>query len=206
MNRILYGFPYSSCTNRVKLLMSLMKLEYQDQVVNLAAGEHRKEEFLKLNPVGQVPVLVEDTRVIFDSHAILLFLAETYGQGRWWQQDPYERALVTQWLFFDANEIHNGIGMARNFVTFGIPGDAAAAVARGKAALATLENRLKDHEWLELGKMTLADVACCTLVSVCKEAKLDLDGYPGVRRWLARIEGLPGYLSVPAVRRSKESP
>lgn len=201
MNRELYGFTYSSCTHRVRLMLSLLGLAYENRPVHLGKGEHRTPEFLALNPVGQVPVLVEGDRKIFDSHAILLYLAETHGRDRWWQADAYERAQVGQWLFFDANEMHNGIGFARNHLTFGVPGDAAAASARARAAMQVLQGRLASRDWLELGKPTLADVACAPLVAVHAEAGLQLSDYPHVQAWLARMQSMPGYVGIPAFAR-----
>lgn len=201
MDRQLFGFTYSSCTHRVRLMLSLLDLPYEMKPVHLGKGEHKTPEFLALNPVGQVPVLVERDKKIFDSHAILLYLAESYGRERWWPTDPYERALVNQWLFFDANEMHNGIGMARNFLTFGVPGDVAAASARAKSALKVLDGHLASRDWLELGKPTLADVACAPLAVVHAEAKLELSPYPRVAAWLEQLQTMPGYVGIPALGR-----
>ena len=72
MTRILYGFPLSGNTHRVRLFLSLLGLDYRERTINLATGEHRRAEFLALNPLGQVPVLTDGDRVLRDSHAIVL--------------------------------------------------------------------------------------------------------------------------------------
>lgn len=197
MERILYGFSISTNTHRVRLLLKMLDLSFEERTINLITGEHRKPEFLALNPVGQVPVLEEDGKLLFDSHAILLYLAEKYGRAQWWPEDPFERALVTQWLFFDSNEINNGIGYARNHLAFGLPGDAAAAVSRAKAALGTLQRVLDGRTWLVLERPTLADIACAPLVTVASEASLTLEPHPAVSQWLERVARLPGYVPMP---------
>ena len=205
MQRILYGFPISSNTHRVRLMLRMLDLPFEERMVNLITGEHRKPDFLALNPIGQVPVLQEDGRTIFDSHAILLYLAETYGGKQWWPEDAFERALVTQWLFFDSNEINNGIGYARNHLAFGVPGDAQAAVSRAKAALGVLQQVLVGEAWLALDRPTLADIACAPLVTVASEASLTLEPYPAVSQWLDRVAQLPGYVPMPPFNK-KRSP
>jgi len=199
MTRILYGFPLSGNTHRVRLFLSLLGLDYRERTINLATGEHRRAEFLALNPLGQVPVLTDGDRVLRDSHAIVYYLARAYDRdGAWLPVEPAAAAQVLQWLFMDANELHNGIGYARNHLTFGVSCDLAAAQARGRAALAVLENRLAGHDWLELDRPTLADVACYPLVSLAHQGGFTLASYPAVSAWLTRVEQLPGFVPMPA--------
>ncbi len=196
MDRVLHGFPISANTHRVRLLLSLLGLPWREQVVDLVRGEQRGAAFRRISPAGQVPVLAEGDLAIWDSHAILVHLAQTHG-GDWWPATTAEQSQVLQWLFFDCNEIHNGIGYARNHQAFGIACDYDAAAERGRAALAVLDGRLNDHAWLALGRPTLADVACYPMVAVADQAGLALAPYEGVRRWLARLEALPGFLVMP---------
>ncbi|MES2937881.1 MAG: glutathione S-transferase family protein [Pseudomonadota bacterium] len=200
MSIVLYGFPLSANTHRVRLLLSMLGIPYEERTVNLVTGEHRQPEFLALNPVAQVPVLVDGGRTLFDSQAILVYLAESRAATQWWPSDPYERARVAQWLFLNANEINNGIGYARNHLAFRVPGDPTIALARARAVLKVLDQRLSEHDWLELGRPTLADIACSTLVSVADEAGLDPATWPAVQRWHARLAALPGFVAMPRLR------
>ena len=75
----LYGFELSGNCYKVRLLMSLLRLEYEAVVVNLKAGEHKSAEFLRLNPLEQVPVLMHGNFVLADSQAILVYSARKYG-------------------------------------------------------------------------------------------------------------------------------
>lgn len=182
---MLYAFPWSANSHRVRLMLSLLRLDFQEKTVDLAAGEHRRPDFLALNPLGQVPVLVDGDAVLRDSHAIVWYLARKYDDARdWLPDDPADTARILQWLFLDANELHNGIGYARNHVSFGARCDLEAAQARA---------------WLELEYATLADIACYPLVSVAHEAGLKLDESPNVGRRLRRVEVLPGFVAMPTL-------
>lgn len=199
MTRILYGFPLSGNTHRVRLFLSLLGLDFREQVVNLAAGEQRQAAFLAINPLGQVPVLADGDLLLRDSHAIVYYLARAYDRDHaWLPAEPAAAARVLQWVFMDANELHNGIGYARNHVAFGVACDLATAQARGRAALAVLEQRLSDQAWLEFGRPTLADVACYPLVSLAHQGGFELGDYPAVGAWLTRVEQLPGFVAMPA--------
>ncbi|MBA2674067.1 glutathione S-transferase family protein [Ramlibacter sp.] len=200
MSLVLYGFPLSANTHRVRLLLSMLSIPYEERTVNLMTGEHHQPAFLALNPLAQVPVLVDGDRTLFDSQAILVYLAESRAAAQWWPGDAYERARVAQWLFVNANEINNGIGYARNHISFRIPGDPAIPLARAKAVLAVLDQRLSEHDWLELGRPTLADIACSTLVSVADEAGLDRGTWPAVQRWHQRLAALPGFVPMPRLK------
>ncbi|UGV25494.1 glutathione S-transferase family protein [Rhodopseudomonas boonkerdii] len=201
MVRLLYGFPYSANTHRARLMLSILDLDFEDKSVNLLTNEQRSDGYLAVNPLGQVPALVDDGKTLIDSHAILVYLAKRYNPRDWWHDDPGDLAQVMQWLFVDANEIHNGIGLARNHIAFRAPGDPTGPLKRARVVLDVLEQRLKTHEWLELNRATLADIACAPLVSVADEASIDMTIYPGIQRWLAQISRIPGYSALPRVRK-----
>jgi glutathione S-transferase len=200
--RTLHAFHFSTCSHRARLMLSLLALPFEEVSVDLAAGAQREPAFLALNPVGQVPVLVEGDRVLFDSHAILMYLAEAHGGTAWWPRSAYERARLLQWLHFNCNELHNSIGTARNIAAFRLPGDLPCALGRAKAALQVLESRLSGREWLEGERASLADVACISLVSVAHEATLDLVAFPRVQSWRERMAALPRFIPMPLLKRS----
>ena len=197
MDRVLHGFPVSANTHRVRLMLSLLGLSWRDEQVDLVRGQQRGEAFREISPAGQVPALVDDGLTLWDSHAILAWLAQAHGGAAWWPASGADLATVLQWMFFDANEIHNGIGYARNHRAFGVSCDYEAAADRGRAALAVLDRRLASHEWLALERPSLADVACYPMVAVAGEAGLDTAPYPAVRAWLARLATLPGFVPMP---------
>ena len=197
MDRVLHGFPISANTHRVRLLLRLLEIPFREQFVDLLRAEQRGDAYRALCPAAQVPALAEGALTVWDSHAILVYLAQTHGGDAWWPASPADQAQVMQWLFFDANEIHNGIGYARNHHAFGIRCDYAAAADRGRAALAVLDERLRDDAWLALGRVTLADLACYPMVAVADQAGIELAPYEAVRRWIERLESLPRFVAMP---------
>ncbi|HEY3583408.1 MAG TPA: glutathione S-transferase N-terminal domain-containing protein, partial [Casimicrobiaceae bacterium] len=79
----LYDFPLSGNCYRVRLFLSLLGMHYELKPVDLVKGEHRQPPFLELNPRGQVPTLEDDGTVVWDSMAILVYLARKYGGEKW---------------------------------------------------------------------------------------------------------------------------
>ena len=197
MSLVLHGHPVSANTHRAHLMLSLLGLSWRDELVDLMRGQQRSATFRQVNPAGQVPALVDDAITVWDSHAILAYLAKTYGGPDWWPESGAELAAVLQWLFLDVNEIHNGIGYARNHRAFGVRCDYEAAADRGRAALGVLDQRLAAHAWLALDRPSLADVACYPMVAVADEAGLETAPYPAVGRWLERLATLPGFVPMP---------
>jgi glutathione S-transferase len=198
MGVLLYGHPLSANVHRVRLTLAFLAIPYEERTVDLLRGEHLKPDYGKINPIRQVPALVDDGKVVFDSHAIAIYLARTWDGERLLPRSSYEEARVLQWLFFDTNEVHNGIGFARNQYKFGIPSGADIALARGKKGLAVLENALQGQEWLELDRPTLADIACYPLVALAGDASIDLGEFPGVSAWLKRFQDLPRFVPMPS--------
>lgn len=194
MTTILHGFPLSANTYRVRLLLNLLSVPHELRKVDLLQGEHKRPPFRALNPLGLVPVLEDQGRVLWDSHAILWYVAEKYGPAF---LPPEARCEILQWLFFDATELHHGIGLARNHVTFRIPLEVGPVLTRARAALDVLNERLSARTFLELDRPTLADVACYPFIAVLSEAGLEPGEWPHVMAWAARIEALPGFVPMP---------
>lgn len=199
MKRMLFGHPLSGNTHRVRLLLGMLNLPYEEIPVDIPAGEQRKPEYLAINPLGLVPVLVEGERKIRDSHAILTYLARAYGGDRWLPPDPFEQATVMQWLSFSANEIQNGANLARLHFLLGVPVDLLVVQERARKALQVVNQRLANRDWLELDRPTIADLACFPYLWLVEEGKVSRADYPNVNRWIDRIKALPGYISMPGL-------
>lgn len=197
--RVLYGFPISANTHRVRVLLRMLNLEFQEVTIDIPGGEHKSPKFLEINPLGQVPVLVDGEVVLRDSHAIMVYLARRYGGERFLPNTPVDQARVLQWLFFSANEMQNGPHMARLHHLLGVPMDIDAVTTQARAALQRIEDQLSGRDWLEFGFPTLADLACFVQAGVAPEAKIALDVYPNIRAWIGRIKALPGYVGMPGL-------
>ena len=183
-------------------MLALLGLEYEKIAVH-RTGKGRNElpdGYEELNPLRQVPVLESDGRAYWGTVAILVFLARKYGGERWLPADAEGEAEVTQWLSLAQNEIFYGLGRARSMRAGRWHGYGTLTEAQAIAAVAlrVLESRLVAHEWLALGRTTVADVACYSYTVFAPEGGISLQPYPAVRAWLARIRSLPGYLDIPA--------
>ncbi len=191
----LYYIPISGNAYKVRILLSLLDVPYEKIAVDARNKQHKSPEFRKLSPRGEVPVLEDDGVVLWDSSACLIYLARKYGGEQWLPGDPARMAQVMQWVALAGNEIQFGLQYARR----GVLQDRWTACtleqghAMGRVALDALEERLKDNDWLALARPTIADVACFPYIETAPEAKLPLDPYPRVMRWLERCKTLPGW-------------
>jgi len=192
----LYDSALSGNCYKIRLFLSLLNIEYQKVSVDTLEGELRTEEFLEINPRGQIPVLDNDGVVIQDSMAILIYLARKYGDDSWLPNDAQGLAEVSQWLAFAADEV-TGLAYARAALHFGRPYNVEERQKLGVAGLTVLEQRLGDHDWLALGHTTIADIACFPYVALARQANVSLEEYINVRRWIYRIKSLPGYIALP---------
>ncbi|MGI9464057.1 MAG: glutathione S-transferase family protein [Aestuariivirgaceae bacterium] len=194
--RKLYDFAPSGNCHKIRMMLSMLGLEYEKQSINLLKGEQNAPEFLKLNPRHKVPVLVDDSVVLSDSAAILIYLVRKYGREDWYPDEPEAMAEIQKWLSFSVNEVFNGLALSRAMVIFNRPMDAKAIHKVADIALDTLETRLKQAEWLALERPTIADIACYPYTAAIGEGNISLEPYPAIRAWLARVEALPGFVAM----------
>ena len=195
----LYDLDISGNCYRVRLLLALLNVKHELVLVDLMKGEHREPAFLKLNPRGQVPVLEDDGTVVWDSMAILVYLARRYGNERWLPLDAASMAEVVQWLGVMENETLYGLSRARLVCKFKFPGNLEDAQTLGRKGLQVLEQRLASHDWLALDHLTIADVGCFPYVALAPEGEIALEPYPGVLRWIDRIKRQPGFVGMPGI-------
>ncbi|AZE52152.1 Glutathione S-transferase [Pseudomonas chlororaphis] len=193
----LYNFPRSGHAHRVELMLSLLGLPFELVFVDLAKGEHKQAEFLALNAFGQVPVIDDQGVVLADSNAILVYLAQKYGQGRWLPSDPVGAARVQRWLSAAAGPIAFGPAVARLITVFGAQRNAEEAIALSHALLKVVEQELTASPYLAGSEPTIADIAGYSYIAHAPEGNVSLADYPQVRAWLARIEALPGFVGMP---------
>jgi len=197
---LLHGHPLSGNTHKVRLLLSALGLSYEERVVDVPAGAHKRPDFLALNPRGQLPVLQDGKVALHDAQAILVYLARKYDpRGTWLPTDPAEMAAVVAWLSFAANEIQNTVHPARMHFLLGVPVSLEAAQRAGRAAISLLEARLQGRTFLELERPTIADLACFPCVALAPEGKVDLAEFPNVRAWTDRLRKQPFFVAMPGL-------
>lgn len=196
----LYHHPLSGHAHRARLFASLLGVPHELVEVDLQAGAHKKPEFLRINPFGQVPALEDGDVAIADSNAILVYLAKKAGRSDWLPEDPKGAAAVQRWLSVAAGEVAYGPAAARLITVFGAKYNPEEVIARAHVLLARLENQLDGRDWLVGNGPTIADVAIYSYVARAPEGNVDLAGYPHVNAFLQRVEALPGF--VPFVQTS----
>lgn len=189
----LYDFPVSGHAHRVRLFLSLLKLDYETVVVNMRENEHKAPDYLKLSPLGQVPTLVDDDIVITDSCAALVYLAKKYGGKDWYPEDPAGAAQVQRWLSTASGELYRGPVIARAIELFGRDFDYDAAMQWSDRLLPWMDDVLADKTWLAADHVTIADIAMYSYLRVADEGGLHVENYPGINRWLADVEQLDGF-------------
>lgn len=195
----LYDMELSGNCYKIRLFCALLGLSYETVPVDLMKREQKTAAFLALNPRGQVPVLDDAGTVVWDSLAILVYLARKYGNEQWLPTEPEPLARVMQWLAVSENEILYGLGRARAVVRFNRPWDLSGCQEMGRSGLAVLEEHLQHNVWLAADHPTLADIACYPYVALAPEGGVALDGFPFVGRWIARVQALPGYVGMPGL-------
>lgn len=192
----LHGVPLSGHVHKVALFLKLLDLPFA--AVEAGRDQRATEAFLRLNPLGQIPVLEDGEVVLADSNAILVYLAKRYDPaGRWLPETPVEAAKVQRWLSISAGEIRFGPANARAVHLFGLKTDLADAHAVAARLLGFMEATLAGQDWLAGSAPTVADVACYPYVASAPEGGVDLAPYPAVRAWIARFEALPGVTPMP---------
>ena len=195
----LYDLALSGNCYKVRLFAALAGIPLEIVAVDFLAGEHKRAPLIELNPWGELPVLVDGEVVLRDSQAILVYLARRYAGEAWLPSDPAAMAEVVQWLSTAANEVQNGPGAARLVDKFGYNLDKADTLRRAARILPLIDARLADHDWLALGRPTVADCAVFPYVALAPEGGVALDDFPHIRAWIARVRALPGFVPMPGL-------
>ncbi|MBC6429925.1 glutathione S-transferase [Nostoc sp. HG1] len=196
----LYGHELSGNSYKVKLLLSLLGIEHEWIKVDLLKGEHKASEFQSLNPFGQVPVLVDGDTIIKDAQAILVYLARCYGGEQWLPLDAVSLSQVVRWLSTTAGEVRQGPESARLYYLFNATSiDIDRANQKAEFILTQLNQHLRDRQWLEFERITIADIAVFPYVALAPDGKIALDSYPHILAWIERVKTLPGFIGMQGI-------
>ncbi|MBO9490598.1 glutathione S-transferase family protein [Endozoicomonas sp. G2_1] len=195
----IYSFPLSGHAHRVELFVGLANIPHHVVNLDLAAGEHKQDDYLALNPAGQVPTIVDGETVISDSNAILVYLARKYAP----QFLPTEHELeaeVQKFLTLAAGELAFGPAAARLITVFNAPLDPDHCQTVATRLFNKLEQHLENKVFLVAEKLTIADVALYSYSAHAPEGNVSLHQYTNVRRWLKTIEMQPGFKAMPTTQ------
>ncbi len=199
----LYMGAESGNSWKIRILLDQLGVSYEEVLIDLLTWEHKSKEFIAtVNPRGQVPVLEDAGHRFWDSGACLVYLARKFDRLDWLPIEPAAMAEVLQWVFMAETEIQFGLqytrrGVMRDRWVIGSAANKEQFQAIGQMALSAMQSRLRDHEWLALDRITIADIACFPYVYHAPEAGLALDDYPAIGAWLARCQALPNWSPAP---------
>jgi glutathione S-transferase len=197
----LYDYELSGNCYKVRLLLNMLQVPFTARAIDFhPVREHKSDWFLKLNPLGQLPVIDDDGLVLRDAQAILVYLASRYDEsGRWYPRDDAAAlGKVSQWLGF-AEGLTTTAGAARLHDTQFLDVDIGKCRAGAHALLRILDEHLwfaeqEGQQWLcSVDHPTIADLACFPYVMLSEEGGVFRMPYPAIRRWGERVKHLAGF-------------
>jgi glutathione S-transferase len=190
----LYGF---GGTRWLRALWALRELdaEFEFVPVNLLAGEHRRPEFLRLNPAGKIPVLVDGDVLLTESAAIVMYLAEKYRDKGLLPADLGERAQVYRWAMFAVTELEQPLWRITRHTRLypedkRLPDDVALAGQEFVAMAAVLDRHMEGRQFVVGDRVTVADCITAYTLDWGNERRL-IDGCPQLRAYLERMYTRP---------------
>ncbi|MCB8822067.1 glutathione S-transferase family protein [Microvirga rosea] len=198
----LHGMFVSGPTYKVGLMLSLAGEPFDYTHLNLMEGEHKRPNYLSKQRFGQVPLLVDRSngRHLCQSAAILEYLADTLG--RFGGSSLEERFQAREWLYWDFDRLASPLYRARLIKAGFRPAPPEVyedCLASAKAAVKVLDTHLAGRDWLVGEGVTIADVDIYGVIAFADAAGIDLNDYPNVAAWKARIEALPGFQPADAL-------
>ncbi len=191
----LWGHYTSLPTGKAALMLSLCDLPFAFREVALFDREQEGEEFSRINPARQVPVLQHGRNTVRQSAVILLYLAQL--SGRFGGQNEAEKRAILEWLFFDADMVASlRIPRTLTIIFDGrVPEVCEYHRERGRKALLRLDEILRRRPFIVGRKPTLADIAMFPVIDNAAEAGVETASLDGIEGWKHRMLGLPGCLN-----------
>lgn len=198
MTMQLHCFGESGNAYKVALALTFADQDWQPVYVDFFNGGGRTPEFRALNPMGEVPVLIDGDTTLSQSGVMLDYISSKSGKlgGR----SAAERREILRWLFWDNHKLSTQIGTTRFLMNF-LPeakrpeGVIPFMQGRLKAAYTVLNDHLADKNWLVGEAMTIADLSCCGYLYYPEPFGFDRADWPHIAAWLDRIAAVPGWKS-----------
>ena len=194
---LLFDSAISGNCYKVRLLFSLLGIEYERREVDVIDRSGRAELLGDLNPGLRVPTLVlDDGRPLAESDAILVYFAEG---TEYLPTDRYERAQALQWMFFEQYSHEPNIAVLRFWAHAEIKPDPREALAKfngGLAALEAMERHLTGREFFVGDRASVADIALYAYTHVADEGGFEIARFEAIGAWLERVRALPGYVAI----------
>jgi glutathione S-transferase len=197
----LYVNPVSPNVRRVRFTAAVLGMQLEEQTLDFGKGEHKKPEYLALNPNGAVPTLVDGDFVLTESRAIMQYLASTKPESGLLPRDERARADVTRWQFWDASHFSPHLGtftfqkLLKPMFGMGEPDQAKIeeALTNFRRFAAVLNTRLDGKRYLVGESLTLADLTVASSLMYAKQTEIPLGEYPNVQAWFSRISEMDAW-------------
>ncbi|MEC4815420.1 MAG: glutathione S-transferase family protein [Scytonema sp. PMC 1069.18] len=195
----LYDFLPSGNAYKVRLLLTQIGIPFERIEVNIINGETRTADFLCKNPNGKIPVLeVKPGKYLAESNAIMVYLSEG---TEFFPYDPFLRAQVLQWLFYEQYSHEPYIATPRFWISIlGKAEEYHEAIEQkrtpGYTALRVMEKHLSHHTFFVGEQYTIADIGLFAYTHVANEGGFDLSQFPAIQAWIERVKTQPRYISI----------
>ena len=202
----LYDYQPSGNCYKVRLLLHLLDVPYESILIDFhPVRQHKSAAFLKINPLGQIPVLDDAGFVLRDAQAILVYLAAKYDRARTWYPNEADRmGRIHMWLAL-ADEITGTASAARLHDSFFYDFEVEKCRAGAHRLFRILDEHLwfaeqEGQDWIATkAHPTIADIACFPYVMLSDEGGISREDYPAIRRWTDRVRRIPGFVTMPGI-------
>lgn len=196
----LYGFAMSPNSKRARWMLEELELPYESVAIDLMSGEQRGDAYRSLNPTGRVPTLVDGDFRLWESNAIVQYLAESHPGKGLAGESPRERAEIARWVFMNA--AHLSPAVSRIFAhTIRLPEEqriprlVEESRAEVERCLGPLDAQLAGKEYL-VGRFTVADVALAPTIGFAPMLGIDIGRHANIAAWMKRIGERPAWKRV----------
>lgn len=190
---------------KIRLLLGALGCPYVKVDVDLYPGrEHLSPRYLRLNPLGALPIIADGDFVLYGAETILAYLARKHDPTHaWLPEDAATLGAVMQWLAFAGGDL-KAASAARLHAMLEVEADAAALDRTARHAFRLMDDHLTKREFDDAGWFvghapTIADIALFPSIALSRDCGIDHDEYPALRRWMARVRSIKGFTTMPGI-------
>jgi glutathione S-transferase len=184
--------------HKVSIALEILNIPYKVYNISFAENEQKADWFLKINPNGRIPAIVDHSNgdfAVFESGAILLYLVQNYDpEHKLWPKDTKLQSEVIQWLMFQMGGVGPMQGQAYHFsryapekIEYGIN----RYINETNRLYTVLDQRLQGRNYLVGERLTIADVATVPWITTAYRIGIDIGEFINLEAWLNRVETIP---------------